>query len=260
MKGFHIQRFLLVIVSVLVACASDREQQRAEASFYRQLGISNLVTQSCTEALRYLLEAEKRDPDDADLQNALGLAYYCKGEFNLAINAYQKAVRLKPDFSEAYNNLGAAYAKIGQYDNANAAFDHALKNLLYATPERAYLNKGDAFYARLNYDEAARNYQKAIDLSLRKPEARDVLCVAYTRLGVTYNKQKRYRDALRSLGNAVRLCPKYPEPYGQLYNTYMYLRKQDEAMKACQKVVELAPDSRDAQSCQPVIEYIKKAR
>ncbi len=246
----------LLVALVATGCAHTNEQARSEAAFYTKLGISNLVSQNCTEALRYLLEAEKRNGDDAELQNSLGLAYYCKEEHFLAIEAYKKAVALKPDFSEAWNNLGAAFATVGQYDNALTAFDKALENLLYATPERAWLNKGDALAARFDSQNAAAAYDKAISLAMPKPQSRDVVCVAYNRQGALHMRDKRYHLAVRSLGNAVKLCPKYAEPYAQLSNAYLRLGKRKEAVQACDKVQSLAPDSADAQACSRVVNYL----
>lgn len=247
----------LGFVLLFGASCAHSEERIAEANFYTKLGVSNLVSQNYTEALRFLLEAEKRDPNNAELQNALGLSYYYKGEYKLAVDAYKKAVELKPDFSEASNNLGATYAAIGQYDNAIAAFDVALKNILYDTPERAWLNKGDAYAARLNSKMAMQSYEKAVNLAMPKAQSRDVVCVTYNRMAQVNIRDKRFVDAVRALQSAVKLCPKYSEPYFQLSNAYSRMGKRDEAIKACEKVKVLAPDTPSAQSCINLIELSK---
>ncbi len=256
MSRYFISALLGWVLLAGAGCAHN-EERIAEANFYTKLGVSNLVSQNYTEALRFLLEAEKRDPDNAELQNALGLSYYYKGEYVLAIGAYKKAVELKPDFSEASNNLGATYSAIGQYDNAIASFDLALKNILYDTPERAWLNKGDAYAARLNSKKAKESYEKAISLAMPKAQSRDVVCVTYNRMAQVQILDKRYPDAIRALQSAVKLCPKYSEPYFQLSNTYVRMGKREEAIKACEKVKILAPDTPSAQSCITLIEITK---
>ena len=244
----------------LAGCAHD-EKRIAEANFYTKLGISNLISQNCTEALRYLLEADKRQSDNPDLQNALGLSYYCKGEYPLAVESYKKAIKLRDNFSEAYNNLGAAYAAEGQYDNAIAAFNQAISNLLYETPERAWLNKGDAYAARLDSKDAIMSYERALALAMPKPQARDVACMAYTKLGAVYNSDKHYYDAIRAGNSAIKLCPKFADPYVQLFNAYSRLGNKDAAYRSCEKVQVLAPDSRDAQYCARFNDLIRgKAR
>lgn len=249
----------LVCLVTFSACA-HREKNRGEADFYMKLGISNLVSQECTEALRYLLEAEKRYAQNAELQNSLGLAYYCKQEHELAIKAYLSAIRIQPDFSEAYNNLGAAYSAVGKYDEAVAAFDKALADLLYNTPERAWLNRGDAFAARFDNRNALASYERSIAVAMPKPQARDVVCVAHNRIGAIHMREQEYPQAVRSLNSAIRLCPQYAEPYAQLSNAYMRLGKRDEAVEACKKVRQLAPDSRDAEACGQVLNYLRGQR
>lgn len=240
---------LFLMLALIPACAHN-EKLANEASFYTKLGISNLVTQNYTEALRYLLEAEKREPNNAELQNALGLAYYYKGEYQLATDAYRKAVEIKPDFSEAWNNLGAVYATMGKFDDAIAAFDSSLKNLLYDTPEKAWLNKADAYAARLDSKSALEGYEKALTLAMPKPQARDVVCVTYNNMGRVYARDKRYTEAVRVLNQAVKLCSKYADPYFQLSFVYSRLQKNPDAIKACDKVISLMPDSPAAQSCE----------
>lgn len=250
---------LASVVWLLAACAHD--EQISQSRGLTKMGISFLHSQNCTEALRYFLEAEKVYPDDPELQNALGLAYFCKNEYALAIKAYDRAVELKPDYSEAWNNLGAALAAAGRFDDAVAAFDKALDNLLYETPERAWLNKGDAYAARFDTKRAVEAYEKAVAVATPKAQARDVVCVAYSREGNILNRDKRYVEAVRALQNSVKLCPKFYEPYYHLSTSYSRLGKKDEAVRACQKVQSLAPDTQEAQACANYVELLKpKAR
>lgn len=256
MSRYFLSVWLGLALLIGAGCAHN-EERIAEANFYTKLGVSNLVSQNYTEALRFLLEAEKRDPNNAELQNALGLSYYYKGEFKLAVDAYKKAVEIKPDFSEAANNLGATYAALGQYDNAIAAFDLALKNLLYDTPERAWLNKGDSYAARFDSTRAMQSYEKAVSLAMPKAQSRDVVCVTYNRMAQVHIRDKKYPLAVRALQSAVKLCPKYSEPYLQLSTAYSRMGKRDDAIKACERVKVLAPDTLSAQACMTLIESLK---
>ncbi len=259
MKFFTARLLLILLVAALTACAHDPEKQN-QARFYTQMGISNLVTNNCTEALRYLLEAEKREPNNSELQNALGLAYYCKNEYNLAVEAYKRAVELRPDFSEAWNNLGAAYAAVGKYDLAIAAFDKALADLLYNTPERAWLNKGDAYLARQDFDGAMTSFEKAVSVALPKAGSRDVVCVARNNIGRVYFQQKKYVESIRALQSSVKLCPKYAQPYYYMSMAYQRLSKKDDAIAACRRVITLSPDTTEAESCKQWVDLLKDGR
>ena len=50
-----------------------------------------------------------------------------KGEFDLAIDNYNKAIQLNPDFAEAFNNRGLMYFIKGEFDLAMDDYDTAIQ-------------------------------------------------------------------------------------------------------------------------------------
>lgn len=50
--------------------------------------------------------------------NASGLAFAQKGQYQLAIDAYKKAIMVEPTYTDAYINCSKAYYAIGNYDMA----------------------------------------------------------------------------------------------------------------------------------------------
>jgi tetratricopeptide (TPR) repeat protein len=45
----------------------------------------------------------------------VGLIYYYRGDYDLAIEAFTKAIQLKPDYWEAYDGRGVAYISKGKF-------------------------------------------------------------------------------------------------------------------------------------------------
>jgi len=58
--------------------------------------------------------------------NNRGVEHYKLGQYQCAIEDYNKAIRMKPYDSGNYNNRGAAYTMLGQYQRAINDFNKAI--------------------------------------------------------------------------------------------------------------------------------------
>ena len=61
-------------------------------------------------ALEYLSQAAKLDPDDAEVQNHLGVVLSELGQRESGEAALRKAVQLQPEYTDAHINLAVVYA------------------------------------------------------------------------------------------------------------------------------------------------------
>ena len=85
---------------------------------------------------------------------------YKSGQYEGAIECYNKAIALKPKFAEAYNKRGNANNKIGQHDKAIDDYNKAIAlNPKYVY---AYNNRGNAYADKGQYDLAIDDYNEAI--------------------------------------------------------------------------------------------------
>jgi Tfp pilus assembly protein PilF len=73
------------------------------------LGRLKFRQQKYDDAIDALSRAAKLDPQDAQIQNFLGLALSEKGLRGPAETALRKAIQLDPGFADAHNNLAVAY-------------------------------------------------------------------------------------------------------------------------------------------------------
>jgi tetratricopeptide (TPR) repeat protein len=71
------------------------------------------------------------------------------------------------DIGISYTNRGIAYAGKGQYEQAIDDYNKAVK----AKPkyEKAYFNRGNAYYTKGQYEQAIDDYKKVIEMNPKNP-------------------------------------------------------------------------------------------
>jgi tetratricopeptide (TPR) repeat protein len=103
------------------------------------------------------------------------------------------------------------------------------------TTKRGYVEKGNALFKEGRYEEAALNYQKAIQKDPKYGEA-------YYRLGLLAMSQNHYTDAFNALFRANQLLPnetQVKESFGAFCLDY-YLKSPQRPQKLYQQTAQLA--------------------
>jgi len=111
-----------------------------------------------------LAEVEKplRVETDAKLEYNKGIDFYNSGQFDKAIEAFQRAIELEPNYTDAYYNLGMTFDYLKQYEASISTF----KMLLERKPEDY-----DALYRaalvsyKLGLPEQAKSYLRKLPAS-----------------------------------------------------------------------------------------------
>ena len=89
------------------------------------------------KALDEYQRALKQNPKDAEVYNDLGYGYYSRGHWEPAVKQFRSAVQLDPKNQRAWSNLGMSLAQLGRYDEGLSAFEkvvnrpQALCNIAY---------------------------------------------------------------------------------------------------------------------------------
>jgi tetratricopeptide (TPR) repeat protein len=115
---------------------------------------------STPEAIVKLEEAKtevKKNPDNAETHNNLGLCYAKLGKYDLAKEAFKQALRIMPDFAKAHFNLGVAYGKLDLHREALEAYKQAIK----IKPEyaKAHFNLGIVYIILNDRGSALEEYK-----------------------------------------------------------------------------------------------------
>jgi len=80
-----------------------------------------------SEAAEVLKKFSVRNPEHADIQYCLGLAYHDAGDWEGAVTAYRKAAKLRPKHVMTHSLLGVVLRQLGQHGEAISALNMALK-------------------------------------------------------------------------------------------------------------------------------------
>jgi type IV pilus assembly protein PilF len=253
MSRYRLNWTVLVIVALyVVSCATaNMGVQKKQGEALRNLGEEYYKRGDYTSALRELLKAEALYPDDAFLQNDLGLTYKAKKRPDFAVKHFKKALELKPDYAPAKNNLGTVYLEKKEWDTAIKYFKEVTENMLYATPHIALANLGWAYYNKKEFGLSETYYRKALDIEPK-------FINAERGLGLTYIAMGRIDEGVEILERAVKNYPKVALLYDDLAKAYVLSHDYEKALDAYHKVIELAPGSAMAMEAEKAAHKIKR--
>src|SRR5579871_217662 len=117
------------------------------------------------DVLRMLRRAVEQLPDDGDVADSLGWAYFRSGNYDEALKQLERAVRLKADEAQLHDHLGDVYAKLGRQGQARSEWVRA-RDL---NPEPADLRKIEAKIASVPVSDNAKTGSAATNIDGCKP-------------------------------------------------------------------------------------------
>ena len=192
-------------------------------------------------------------PFISQLYEFYGVEYAKKADYNTAIKNFHEAVKWNPYFGMVYYNLGQILSQKGIYGVSLEYFEKAGKYIdhpdLPARLAYLYIKKGQV-------DKAIVKLKQAI--SYQRTEKS--MIPLYNDLGNIYMRVGRYKPAEIAFKNVLRVDPKYINTHYGLAGAYLRQKKLDEAQEELQKVIELAPDSPEAQNARNIIQQIIKEK
>lgn len=240
---------LVLMLPLLLGGCVTTSSTGKPASYHYQMGLSHLGERNYTAALQELLEAEKLDSDNADLQYNLGLAYLGKRRPDLAEPKFLKAISLKPNYSTARNDLGVAYLELKRWDHAIQQFKLVKDDLLYEQHDNVVVNLGLAYLGKGEYAKALEELNVVRATNPRNP----IIRVAIGRVLTAQDKQPQ---AIAEFRRALELYPEYATAH---YYLGLALMKSDliAARRAFREVVRIAPESEISRSAQEYLELLK---
>jgi tetratricopeptide (TPR) repeat protein len=181
------------------------KEQNEQYSLHHLRGSSYYRLQKYDEAVSDLTEAIRIRSSEWVDYSQLGVAYYNLARYDEAVQTLQKALTLKPGDGITTQFLGRAFFKQGIAALAAKQYTQALDLLRKAgtyTPNDGYVfyNVGEAYLFLNNYPEAEKAFNQALGLLPRNAEA-------YYRLGLVYERQKKWDLSLTAYQKANEISP-----------------------------------------------------
>ena len=217
-----------LILSILVLCSSVMlaDNIKRPDSYNYSRGVEAINNNNAEEALDYLNKEINEHPDNGYAFAWIALVRNYNEEFGRALTAANVAVKKIPSKDKEYKAF--AYGTRAQvYLNLEDTIQ-ALKNYSQAInivpdDDRFYNQRAQVYYEQGKYDLADKDYLKMISL-----KEGDVM--GYMGIGRNANAQKRYEDAIKQFDYVVKLEPNYSSAYSFRAESYIGLKKYNEAI------------------------------
>ena len=166
--------------------------------------------------------------------------YKVEDNLESAIAEFERAIAVDENYAPAYAAMGLAYDRGFRWKNRDKEWVQKAKTqcerALAITPQLAegHTCLGNVLLSTGHYQDAAREFQRSIDLDHNSDEALRSLADAYQKLGNPSAAEEVYRKALS-------LRPNYYGIYGALGAFYSNQARYSDAAGMFQKEIQLAP-------------------
>ncbi len=168
--------------------------------------------QKWAQAQQYIKQALDQDPSLMDVHRVYAYVLENGGEYNLAIQEYDKAIVITPKLTFLYLRAGLNYRTLGlkspNEENQTQLFDKSLEYFAKAADinkelgvkdPNPYVSIAKTYSQEGQYFIAARNMQTALGMQPNNPDL-------YGQLGVIYFKSRNYEGSIPALACAINGC------------------------------------------------------
>lgn len=169
------------------------ELQPDNPEFYHKASVTFCKMKKNDSAFVYSRKAVEFDSSNSTFQAQYGYTALLTEHYEIARDAYQKAIAKEPTEPTYYINLALAYTKLDSTENTIRAYRRAIQEYHPESIGMVHYRLGSLFYTIKKYRQAAVECRKAIDLDPRNSDAYFYLALAYDRL-------KDKKNAIRNYG------------------------------------------------------------
>jgi tetratricopeptide (TPR) repeat protein/predicted Ser/Thr protein kinase len=175
------------------------------------------------------------DPNDAEAHQAIARQYERLGRLEDAEAAYQKAMSLDPENTAVIDSYANFLFRQSRFEDATRQWQRVIRLAPDNAP--AFVNLGSSLSESGKIPEAITMYQRAVELS---PSY-----MAYSNLGTAYSRASRYPEAVAAYRKALDLDDQDWTVWGNLGYVYSWMKGMDQkAAEAFARAIQLAEAGR----------------
>jgi len=189
---------------------------------YRELGLAYSRSGQSDEAISAYQKAVATNAYNWQNHIDLGNAYFYLGDSAKALPEYQKVTEIAPDNPLGYMDIGSVYLREGKWSESIPEFQ---KSLALAPRAATYSDLGTAYFFLKNYDEATKNYEKAVEMTPNDEELLGNLGDSYRWSGHSDQAATAYSKAISLAFQELQVDPRSASIMGDL--GLLYAKKGD---------------------------------
>ena len=220
-----------ILATALSACqttGSDKPKATPETLLEEQKAIirASLDSGKPEAALQQLRDLVRAHPQDAGLQNLMGLTQLALKNPARAVRSFQVAFRIDKQVGTGLN-LSSALCEAGDHDRAIRLLTALAKQAEkddYKFKERIYHNLGYCYFKDNRFAKAEQWLRQALDEN-------PTFFPSHLQLARLYERTRRPAMALRAFRRSMDYCTVCYEPVEALAQTYQRLGKPQEARR-----------------------------
>ncbi len=239
-------RSLVAVVLLVAACVIGTDPAKIEkAEARRDLAAMYLRRGETEVAIVEYRKALEIHEGDAETHFGVGEAYRRKLKFALAEEHFLRALELRPTLLRAHLNLGALYIQQERWADAIAATELLLDDPTFLFPGQAYQNLGWAHYRAGDLAAAGVSLKQSISINPRNP-------IPHLVLGIVSNQRGELAASISEFEAVIRILSKQPpgafasteaEARFRLAETHARLGQQARAIEHLRAAVQRGGES-----------------
>jgi tetratricopeptide (TPR) repeat protein len=226
--GFHVDRFMaktskvraITVVATLLIFSLLAAKTFWQCSVWKN-------------DLSFLSAIERDNPNYRMAHNLLGHYYIQRGQYELAIEQFNKALGYKKEYDYwIYGNIGIAYVGMGNRNEAIKAYSRSL-SMNPECPE-TYMNRATVYDEMGQFNLAFSDYSSAIKYNPQFAQA-------YHNRAILFYRKGEFNRAVQDLTRAIEIIPDFLTAYYFRAQIYAVMGTRDKAMSDLDIVLKLKP-------------------